>query len=295
MLIPALLAFDWLRRRRFSAFALVGAACAGAAMAVQRAVLGSDGRSAAFDFHPRWLISGALQNLKASDEFWANAWSPLATKLLFFAALLLIARGLWAARARISIYDLFALFYLLLIIPYTYISIRYLLPLAPALMLYLVLGLTALLRRLSPNAARAAAACAMLAIFAAYASRYAAAEPGPIREGVSDPDFVALCDYARSSTPPGSRFVARKPRVFSLLADRPAAIYNLDQEPADLLRFLQSIHASYVVWGGPPAAEYDVDALTLERFLERYPSLLTPVYSNAHYRLYRVTGQAMLQ
>ncbi len=290
MLIPALFCFDLLAARRLRMFSLAAMASAGIAIAAQRFVLGSDGRADLFNFSPRWLASSLIQNVKASDEFWMNAWSPAASKLVFLAALVFIVCGLWAAlRSGVRVYDLFALFYALLIVPYPYVSSRYLVPIVPVLVLYLVLGFVFVLRRLSVKTVAPAAACGLLILLVSYGSVYAASPTGPIREGVSDPDFVALCEYARANTPRDSRFVVRKPRVFTLLADRPAATYAPSQSPEDLLSFMQSIHASYVAWGDPPAVDFDTDLLTLERFIEAYPNHLTLIYQNRHYRLYRVS------
>jgi len=290
MLIPAMLCFELLRARRLRPFSLVATAVAGTAMLAQRLILGSDGRSTLFDFSPRWLVSSITQNLRASDEFWNNAWSPAAAKLVFLAALALMVCGLWAAlRSGIRIYDLFALFYVLLIVPYPYVTVRYLLPIVPVQMVYLALGFELAVSRVPRKAAAVAAACALLSALASYGSQYAAAATGPIREGVSDPDFVALCEYARASTPPGSRFVIRKPRVFTLLADRPAATYGPSEEPEDLRAFIQAIHASYLVWGDPPAIDFDTDLITLQRFINQDGDHLTLIYWNSHYRLYRIS------
>ncbi len=289
MLIPALLCFDLMRAHRVRLFSILATVTAGVAMGAQRLVLGSDGRSALFDFSPHWLISSLVGNLRGSDEFWHNAWSPAASKVVFLGALALIALGLWAAlRSGIRIYDLFGLFYILLIVPYPYLSVRYLIPIVPLLMLYLVLGTAFVTRRFSRKIAMASTACVLAMILASYGSNYAAASSSPIREGVSDPQFVALCEYVRANTALDSRFVVRKPRVFTLLTDRAAATYSPSQQPAELLKFMGSIHATYLAWGDPPAVDFDTDLVILQRFIDDYGSRLTLIYQNPHYRLYRL-------
>jgi hypothetical protein len=288
-LIPALVCFDAARLRRVRPFTMVAVVSAGAAMVGQRLILGSDGRTGLFDFTPRWLASSVTQNVRTSAEFWSNAWAPAMGKVVFLAALALMAWGLWRALSMgTRLYDWAALFYSLLILAYPFISIRYLLPVFPVLVAYMVLGFEGVFQW--PRGARRtmAAAAALAIVLACYCSEYATAASGPIREGVSDPEFVAMCAYARGNTPPDSRFVVRKPRVFTLLADRAAAVYSVNDSPEALMAFLRSIHAQYLVQGDPPAADFDPDSIVLGPFLETYRDRMTLIYQNAHYRLYRV-------
>jgi hypothetical protein len=288
-LILALVCFDVARLRRVRPFTVVAAGSAGLAMVGQRLLLGSDGRTGLFDFTPRWLASSVAQNVRTSAAFWSNAWLPALGKVVFLAALALMAWGLWKAlRKGTRLCDWFALFYLLMIIAYPFISIRYLLPVFPVLVQYLVLGFEAALERFRGAGRTLATVAASAIVLACYFSEYATAASGPIREGVSDPDFVALCAYTRGNTPPDSRFVVRKPRVFTLLADRAAAVYSVNDSPEELMAFLRSIHARYLVQGDPPAVDFDADLIVLDPFLEAYRGRVTLIYQNAHYRLYRV-------
>lgn len=295
VLLPALIAFDVtggnrkLGLRAPRALTIVAVIVALACMGAQLGILGGDGRSSLFRFTPAWLATSAVQSVVAFSVFFHSAWSHALSRILFAFAVAFIARGVWARlRSGAGICEFFLLFYLAMLIPYPYPETRYLVPIFPILMVYLVQGFAAFTACFRPRAVRFAAAAALLVAAAFHASEYASAERGPIREGVADPEFVALCEYSRDHTPADARFIARKPRLFSLLSGRAAGIYSPLAAPDELLSFMNSVRAEYLIEGNPPAIDFDADLLTLEPFVKRYGDALTIVYQTAHYRIYRV-------
>ncbi len=291
MLIPALGVYDLLKARRVRPFPLIAIAVASLGAVLQMIVLGTDGRYAQLDFHPKWLGFSLLANVKDYRACWLNGYSHPISYGLFFAVVLVTVYGAWRSlHSGMRVYDLWAIFYFCVVVPYSVVVHRYLIPLVPILMLYLFIGLYALKDELSPRVARIVFACGAVLVVFSYGTSYVKAESGPIREGIFDPDFRALCSYIRLSTRPSSRFIFRKPRLLTLETGRAAAVYHQPEDPTDLWKFIDSIGASYIVVADVPNEEFNSDRTYLKRFVSAFPGRLLRVYQNRHYQVFRVAA-----
>jgi len=289
MLLPTLVIYDLLKARRIRPFLAVALTVAALGIVLQMVVLGPDARYAQLNFHPGWLGVSLLGKVKDYRAWWLNGYSNLLSYGLFVAVLATTAYGVWRSRhSAVHIYDLWAVFYLCSVIPYTALVQRYMVPVVPILMLYLFTGLYDLKDLLSARVARAVFACAAALIVFSYGTRYARADYGPIREGMFDPGFAAVCNYVRSSTSPSSRFIFRKPRLLTLETGRAAGVYHQAADPADLWEFIHSIGASYIIVADVPDVEFDSDRNYLRGFVAASGDRLLPVYQNAHYQVFRV-------
>jgi len=289
MLLPAFGLYGLLKARRIQPFLIVTGLIVAAGIGIQMAMLGQDSRFSLMKFSPSWLISSIIQNIKDYREWWLNGYSQAFSYALFGVVLAITAFGLWVSiRKSIRIYDLFALCYLLAVIPYTAVVERYLDPVCPILMLYLLTGLYHLKESLPAGVRRPVLACCIVAVLASYGTTDLKADRGPIREGLFDPDFVELCRFVRSNTPADSRFIFRKPRVFILGTDRVAAVYNEPDDRADLWKFIRSIGASYIIVANIPSIDFDSDRTYLQPFVAAHQTDLTRVYQNGHYELFHI-------
>lgn len=291
MLLPAFGLYELLKARRIRAFLIVTGAIAAAGIGIQMTMLGKDTRFTLLNFTPSWLISSIYQNTKNYREWWLNGYSQGFSYALFGVVLAITAFGFWVSiRKSVRIYDLFALFYLLPVIPYTVAIGRYLIPVCPVVMFYLLMGLYDLKQRLPAGMRRAVLACCIGAVLASYGTVYLKADLSPIREGLFDPDFVELCQFIRSNTPADSRFIFRKPRVFTLGTDRAAATYHQPADRGDLWKFIRSIGASYIIVANIPAVDFESDRTYLRPFVAAYQTDLTSVYRNDHYELFHINN-----
>ena len=281
--------YELLRARRIRPILPVTACVAAAGAVAQLMLVGRDSRYTLFNFSPKWLACSVAGNVKGYREWWLTGYVPASSYILFAAVVALTALGIWRSRrAGIRVYDLFALLYMLVVIAYPVVVERYLIPVVPVLMLYLVIGLRDFTEAMPAAGARAVLAGAAAAAVFSYGTIYAKADRGPIREGIFDPDFAALCRYIKTRTPPGSRIVFRKPRLLTLVTDRPAAVYHEPADRAELWAFLHSIGASYVIVADLPQEEMASDRTYLRPFVSTYRDRLLSVYRNPHYELFRI-------
>jgi hypothetical protein len=181
-------------------------------------------------------------------------------------AILALAFAGWLARVRRArVSDLFVLLYmgLILVWPAVWSGERFLLPLLPLL---LVLAAEALFRaahRIAPlQALRAvAAAAAVLAVAAVpglvagtqvgieCTGRYLAGDRFPCLDNPYHEDFFRFSASMSDALPAGAVVLNRKPRLFHVLSGGlKAAIYPLDDNPAEFFRAVDAAGARYVLF-----------------------------------------------
>jgi hypothetical protein len=163
----------------------------------------------------------------------------------------------------------------------------------PIYMCYMLMGLRDIVQRLRLRQMRnAVIAAGTVVLFVLYGSDYRRANWEPFREGISDPEFIRLCDYVKSHTAPSDVILFRKPRLLALLTGRPSSVYtmHLDRptEPAEIWNWARKIHAQYLII--PLVPDPDVNALNhdLMRFISQYRDRVQPVYEMEHFRMYRL-------
>jgi hypothetical protein len=286
LLLPAFVVYDFLRVRRVRLIVVLTGLTAAVAAGIQMAALHGDNRYSLFDFHAGWLATSVIGYIRGYRSFWETGFASPVSYVLVCLALALALYGCWRSiAAGIHIYDLYACFYLILIIPYPVIVYRYLFPLVPVVMLYMLIGLRALSDTLPMVRARAILACALALVALSYGSMYWKSDRGPIRDGLFDSDFADVCRYVRTSTSASSRFLFRKPRVLSLATGRMAATTQDLATPADMWNFIRSIGASYVIVANVTDPEFASDRIYLRDFVAQYRNRLVPAYQNAHYQV----------
>jgi hypothetical protein len=288
-IIPAILLYDIVRRRRLTLFTCVAATFAVALAFLQGKLLRTTGGyGGLFDLSPSWLIHNSILYIKSVRVFLVNGYSNLLSYAIFAVALALAAWGAWhQLRRGVHLLEMFALVYLPLIVAFRVPGAhRYLLPVLPLFFIYVLAGLQAVLER-TPSALRTlTAAAALFLIVFTYAGAYAKSDWGPIREGVNDPDFLAACQYLQQHAAPSDIVIFRKPRLLALLTGRQSAIYTTTGDPKVIRAFVHTIHARYIVLASVSHEDFSSDADHLAPFIQRYRDLLTEVYSNPHYRIF---------
>jgi hypothetical protein len=288
----ALVLYDLGRNRKITLFPVLTAAAVAGLAAAQELLLAHDTRFGLFRFDYKWLAFNTFQYVKDYRVFWLNGASSLVSYALFLVILLVTLAGIWFAfREGPRVYDIFAILYMGLVIAYSTDVNRYLIPLAPVLILYAFLGLRQILQFKPVSPVRIAVAGLAALIVFSYGSVYAKADLGPIREGMADPDFANVCQYIEATTRPSDRFLFRKPRLLSLMTDRPAAVYPPTSNPADLLTFAHSIGAAYLILANIPHEDFAEDSLYLQGLTTTYRDRVRSVYQNAHYQLFQIQDQ----
>jgi hypothetical protein len=129
-----------------------------------------------------------------------------------------------------------------------------------------------------------------------YGSDYRRASWEPFRAGISDPEFIRLCDYVKSHTAPSDVILFRKPRLLALLTGRSSSVYtmHLDRptEPVEIWNWARKIHAQYLVIPLVPDPDVNGANHDLMRFISESQDRVQLVYETEHFRMYKLTSSA---
>jgi 4-amino-4-deoxy-L-arabinose transferase-like glycosyltransferase len=295
VLLPALMVYDLFRQARRtrqwrpSRFAVAACALTVILVAAQSVLLRTaGGNSGLFVFSPIWWIRNTVAYTRSLREFWLNGFSNPLSYLIYLLTAALFVRGVWrTARQRFGILETFILLYLGLLACYIAPGLyRYLLPVIPVYLIYVLTGLRDLTGKLSATLRTVALTAAALIVAVTYVGAYSHENWGPIREGVGDPQFIAMAAYIRNQTSPQSVFVARRPRLLSLETDRSAAIYTLTPNPAEMQAFVDRIGARYALLSEISDVDFESDREDLAPYLKQPGSRWREICRSGPYRLY---------
>ncbi len=287
VLLLCLLAYDLIKNRRPTAFAIKVAVLTGAFVTLQSVFLHSErayadsleiSLSAAISH--TWEYASELSGLLAGE-------SHKALRLALFVATsgLALIGYFTRIRQQITYFELFPVLYLIPLLVLTMpADARYLLPIMPLYLFYVFLGIQAVSR----NKERESLVflTMLLVILATYAAQYARLDYGPIREGIGKNETQQLFDYVRKETSETDVFVFRKPRAFALFTGRKAAALHRDPDDQALWKYLRQIKATYLVLG-PKQLEPD-DQEFVYGFIARHQNRLQETYINDDFRVYRI-------
>ncbi len=299
VIVPSILASDWLRQRRlFSSINLAIGAAFLTGVAAQKCLLVVEGSYLdQLVFDPGLYARIAMSLGLALGQFFDNGYSN-AVRLILFACLL--GPASWAVLARspgrLSSCEFFALFNFAILVfwPAAEYGQRFLLPILPVFFLWVAEGLHRLestsLRRLE----KPAAAALTLAVLLSYAGWFSRKDTGPIRDGVSAPEAVALFDWVQNQTNPHDVFLFQKPRAFALYTGRPALAHRTADDHYRLAHTLQKHGATHiVVYHSSPMPLFQKSGRLVETFIAENPSGFTQVYENEGFRVYRIREGAL--
>ena len=293
VLVPAVILYELATLRRLTRFSIIAAATTGVAVLIQQSMLDSIGEiPSLFRLEPAWFVTNTLNYIRTLRTFWLNGFSNLFSYAIFASTLLLAVWGFWKkARQAAGFLDTYLLLHLGLIIAYSVPgAYRYLLPALPLYLAYVLAGLRELTGVLPRLPARAALAVFAGATVLSFGGQYAHANWTNIREGVGDPDFVAMADYVRDNTPADATVVFLKPRVLALLSGHPCATYPNHASPADLGAFLRDFHVQYVIATQLEAEDFIYDNETLWPYLKQPGAPVELVHESGPYFLYRISA-----
>ena len=265
------------------------------AVLVVALVLWSSGSASYLDqFRPSYaaLVSNALGYAQEFSALWDTgldhlAFFELLRKGFTLYAVAAIAIGfLSRVRRSPTTMELFGVLYVLVILAWpAYQGFRFLLPVLPMAVLYLVIGARALAGRFRWTAlCRATMVATILIPVASYASYYAFHVPPAERFEVTDAPSLALFSFLRE-TPEDAVFVFSKPRVLSLMTGHRAVANHEPRRDRDLIEYLAAVGATHLVLG--PAAlghrEY------LDGFLRRNSSIYRSIFRNERFEVFEGT------
>lgn len=294
LLVPSVLAYDLLRYRRITIWAVaVGAAFALFVLA-QSALVHSD--TAYFDqYHvgPSVFVHNGIAYLSEFAAFWHNGYFKPLGGLIFAVVTALAVLGYASSvRREITFLEIFPVLYLTAVLLFPgFAGRRYLEPIFPLYLLYAFRGLDHawLVRR--ARLRRVVFASLLVAASGSYLASATRLEL-EVTEGIGKAESVALFDYVRRETPEDGVMVFIKPRVMSLLTARRASAYHMPSDPSQLWDYFSRIGATHLVVvendDALAGAEDPARLAYFRTFAERNPARLRPVFANADFRVYRI-------
>jgi hypothetical protein len=249
-LLFGLIAADLVKFRRPSRFLICVLALTGFLVGVQTLLLTSPkGYASAFHFSLHTIAVNTIYYGKTLSYVWDNGFSKvfqIVLALAFTAAATLgYLKSLWRERGAKEFY---LLAYVAVLLAWnSEIGLRGLLPILPLYLFYGVRECSRLLEgaRLPVRVIAAGAFVGIVAVSYAGKIRHEAALPAD--PNVADADAESMFEYVRAHSSPEDVLVFSKPRSLALFTDRRVAALSPDQNQAQQLAFLNSIHATILV------------------------------------------------
>jgi dolichyl-phosphate-mannose-protein mannosyltransferase len=164
-------------------------------------------------------------------------------------------------------------------------GVRFMLPLLPMYVFFVIRGIEWLIQAAQPSLRAAVGVIAALIVAIFYANFYLQAYYGPIKDGASEPSAQEMFATVKQRTAADSVVVFVKPRALALFTDRRSSGYFSPADSSELMDYFRDINASYVVVG-PMDAEWS------NRYILPDTRHFDPVWSNSRYTLLRVHFEA---
>lgn len=298
LLLPSVLAYDLVRYRRITRWAVLVGVVFVVLAGAQSVLVHSD--AAYFDqYHvsPAVFVHNAAGYLKEMAAFWHNGYFKPLGGLIFLAVTALAVLGYGASvRRRITILEVFPLLYMAAVLLFPgYAGRRYLQPIFPIYLYFAFRGLGHAWLAARPRLKRAVVVPLAVAIVGTYLVSYTTLDL-KVTRGVSTPESVALFDFVRSRTDADAVVIFIKPRVMALLGSRRSSVYHTPEQDAELWDYFHRIGATHVVvvdnLDAMEGAEDPARLEYLRDFAQRNRDKLGPVFHNADFTVYRIAAGA---
>lgn len=248
-LLAALAIHEAWKSRRVRLFSLVVAGGFLAGIVLCAATV-YDFRSYGDQFSVNWQAyrENLAHYFRAPASLWSGAseWFryPVTLAALLLAGLEMVRRTL----REPSVAEWYAWISVAMVLVYTSgRSPRYLAGFFPLFVLYAVEGARWWSSRLGGQWEQAGRSLVIAALAAGIVFNLRAAERGPIREGVEQPTFAALCEFLERNVSPDGVLVSSNPRVIALYTERPSALYPYASDDGTFLRRLKQMGRTYLI------------------------------------------------
>ena len=237
---------------------------------------------------PVMIWSNVAHYAGSVSTYWDNGYAHWFRYLCFIVALLLALAGYASRLARgLGPMEVFLPLFLLPLLFWVFQQgIRYVLPIIPLYLYYIIEGVRSITSRLQPRAGRVVQWTLMLIAFASFASMYTTIDlrhiPGPL-----DPEAQDMFRHVEAQTSEQDVFLFEKPRLLGLFAHRRAAIPTRVDDPTkdeEALDFYRSAGVDYVI----TTSSLAMDRQYLLPFLSRHADWVREVWSNGAFQLWEV-------
>jgi len=285
VLPAALVSYDLLRSRRLGPIAGYGAAVFMVLAACQNLVIHSE--TSYLQMFTLALGRTSLIYLHSLSSIFStatNGWVRVVRYAATCAAILLFCKGFyWTLRRFRSPIEIAVGMYLVLLLLWSSGSgTRYVIPVMPFFLFYVVTALETIVRTVNLRTGFALESALMVSLLICYAAEDSNFRNTYVPGGVSTEGFAELCRYIVTETKTSDVFVFQNPRVLSLYTRRPSSVYPEHGSPELIWSYSERIHAHYMI-----VTDFlEGDAETLEPFVRKYGAHLRTVFTNPNFRLY---------
>jgi 4-amino-4-deoxy-L-arabinose transferase-like glycosyltransferase len=299
LLLPALLGFDVIQHRKIRMTSLIVVATFALFYGVQVLTAHSDAgyadslAAAPIRITSGWTPDNVFIYAKSFGYFFPMPFVYPLQVAIFLLVLVLgvigFARQLFRHIGALEIF--FTLYVLALIfLPFVQ-SPRYVTPIFPLIVFYLVLGIQAVLHRFR-NIGRGVAAAIGVTVAITYGIGFASTTYGKMDYGVEKPESVALFTEIRQRLPANAIIIFQKPRVMALFGERRSAAIKFGSDFGVTWQRLRSIGATHLVIPKPSAglqSPLHGEAESMAAFVLAQEDYLNRRFENADFSLYEIT------
>jgi len=187
-------------------------------------------------------------------------------------------------RSELTMLEIFAPFYLGVILVVPWGSGRYLIPLIPLGLMYIVCAIRSLPADGKWTIRTAATAAVAGGILGSCLTDFGATNFSPIKESFGNPDFMSVCAFLKHDTPPEAVVICKKPRLSTLVSGHRSSVYDPDASDKEQLKWFKDCGARYVLTS--PA--FPDDQRILKPFLERHRDLFRMTFRSGNFEIYQI-------
>lgn len=287
VLLPSVLVMELVVTRRLTRFGCAAMATAVILILVQKMLLPVAGQGYTEQLSQigfATLKRNILANATSVGNLWENGYSMIVAMILTGVTSLVVAAAFCRRNwPRPTFLGVATLLYLALIIIWpSATGLRLTLPLLPAVLFYVILGLSDPIW--NPTTQRRLLIGFAVLMTVNYLAWYNAADYGPI-PGIEDPMAVELFQYIEENTDPGDICLFFKPRVLAFFAHRPASAYPLVDDDTAFWDYVDSAGITVLI------ARKDATAPPESTVAQPADSRMIPEWENNQFRVVRLREQ----
>ncbi len=226
-----------------------------------------------------------VEQFKVFFSPWSGDWNFLPSILKSFILTFTILGMLDAFTKRLRLVDIVVVVYfsIILIYPYRNAGIRFLFPIIPFLLLYLVDGLK--LIRILPNVGKNTKTVFLgILLLASYLNMflYIVHTDHKVIDGPQTKASTEVFDYIKRNTKPDAVFLFAKPRVLSLYAERKCLGENYDANEEEIALMISKFSVEFIL------VDEKNSGKAIKHFLKSQNDISKQIWSNKKFRLYEI-------
>lgn len=284
-LMLGLAAAELWRNRRPTRFLLAAGLTYVALIGASNLVLhGNASYGSQFTSDPKVWVQNLVDYFTRASYLWLGLPGKIPRTLLWLvtSALMGLGLGIHMKRHGATTAEFYAVIYMGVLTVYWTSNVRYLIPLVPLLMLYLMEGLEAIRERWPVWGGPFRIALIAVMVLSEGANLWTF-DHSPVAYGQTSPEFQEAVRFLREQTPLQAAVMSSSPRVLALFTDRRNS-RPADLPPEQLWAFFKQYKTEYLL----VAKTHNFDRARLVPLVERYARETQRLFENSGFAVYRL-------